>query len=154
MPCPRCKETPGFHSFTPFGTINSIKIFYTSPNKSQDTNSDGTRLENLKIHMLEDTGGKPWIWFFDCSHISLTAASDIKSNIDLITFLSHNKNLKKIYVLQPDLLFRAALTTVKGLINHPLLSEIHYIEGSPLELMVSLNKLGFDIVQIKSLLRQ
>ena len=51
MPCKKCQELPGYHSFQKFGIVKDANLFYTAPAKAGDRNNDGAMLENIKIHI-------------------------------------------------------------------------------------------------------
>ena len=76
-----------YHSFKKIGVFNSVSLFYTAPAKTEDYNQEGTKLANIKIHILEETIG-PWLWILDCSNMSLRHYTEFSFNLGLLQMLS------------------------------------------------------------------
>ena len=65
MQCPKCIETPGFHSFIKLGkTTKGYDIIYSKPAIVEERKLTEETMENYLIH-LDDAGTKPWVWIID-----------------------------------------------------------------------------------------
>ena len=65
MQCPKCIETPGFHSFTILGkTIKGYEIYYSNPNVNEERKLTEENIQNYLIH-LDNASTKPWVWIID-----------------------------------------------------------------------------------------
>jgi len=65
MQCPKCIETPGFHSFIKLGkTTKGYEIYYSNPNVNEERKLTEENMQNYLIH-LDNAGTKPWVWIID-----------------------------------------------------------------------------------------
>jgi len=153
MPCQKCLVKPGYHSFKKIGVFNSVSLFYTAPAKTEDYNQEGTKLANIKIHVLEETHG-PWLWILDCSNMALKHYTEISFNIGILQMLSEDKHLKSVWILYPNFWFRSTVAFLQTLYSSPVLTNIVYLEGSRLELYTNLEKQGLPNQEINRLLQE
>jgi hypothetical protein len=150
MFCEKCQIDPTFHSFTPIGSYNGLRYFYTAPSRSKDYTTDGSKLENFKKHVLE-TEGQPWEWIIDCSDIGSNEPVDVKYITGVIKHLSetHDNLLRKVYVIRLNKVIKAAVFVLKKLFKPTLFDRLEYLDGSPLDLYLQYEKKGFNAKMIK-----
>jgi hypothetical protein len=144
MPCPKCLHKSGFHSFSLCGKINHTNLFYSSLSKSSDTNSDGTMLENIIIHMIEDTKQKSWIWVLNCENMGLKEYTNVYFSIGLLNHLSKDTNLQDVWLINSNLWIQATYRILNSISDAKFLKQIKMIDGSTLEKLDILKKLGLD----------
>lgn len=66
MPCLRCQETPGFHSFRNLGkTKDGLTIFYSKPSLNVEKTLTESTVANLLSHMEDASSLGPWVYIFD-----------------------------------------------------------------------------------------
>ena len=143
MPCQKCLIDPSAHSFTNFGSIGPTRLFYTSPARSTDSNKDGAKLENFKMHLL-DTKGEPWIWFLDCNGMTAKDYTNINFSMDILKTLSteYSNSLISVIFINPNLWVKTTVATCKTMSKSKLFDKVKICEGSPLELFLMYEKLG------------
>jgi len=118
MPCQPCLINPDFHSFVSCGsTITGVKLFYTSPAKTQDFNEDGSKLANFRLHIEEGTEGGPWIWVLDCTGMGFRHYTDVTFNLGLLDVFAKNT----ICGLRGSMRFSTSA---------PILQKVRYVEFS------------------------
>jgi len=144
MPCPKCLEKPGFHSFSFCGQFKHTHLFYSSLAKSSDTNSDGTMLQNIIIHFTEDTKNKPWIWILNCENMGLKEYTNIYFSIGLLNHLSKDTNLQDIWFINSNLWIKTTFKFLETMTSRSFIREYKVIDGSTLEKLDILKKLGLD----------
>ena len=147
MPCEKCTEQPGYHSFNKFGTLNDLTLFYTSPAKTKDFDLDGTKLSNILIDIKSQTD-KPWGWIVDCRNMGFSHYTDFKFNMGILHHLSNDENIVSVWILYPNVWVQTTLYCLKNLFNSTIYSKIHFLEGSNIELLESMKKMGFKIKDI------
>ena len=65
MQCPKCIETPGFHSFTILGkTSKGYQIYYSKPDVIEERKLTEENMQNYLIH-LDNASTKKWVWIID-----------------------------------------------------------------------------------------
>jgi len=154
MPCLKCLEKPDYHSFKKFGTLQDKSIFYTAPAKTDDYNEDGTKLENIKIHVNEDTLKKPWIWVLDCNNMGLKNYTEMSFNIGLLQLLNETNTLDSVWIINPNIWIRTTISFLSVFYNSPILNKITYLDGSNREIADILTSIGLDVKSITWLLKQ
>ena len=154
MPCLKCAAVADYHSFRKFGEFDGASLFYTAPAKTMDYNEDGTKLANVKIHVSEDTLQKPWIWVLDCANMGVAQYTEMSFNIGLLGLLGDDKNLRGVWIINPNTWISASVTFLKTFYNAPILDSIKYLEGSKLELSNMLESMKVDRKSVSLLLRK
>jgi hypothetical protein len=133
MPCLKCLQKPGYHSFVKFASIGSASLFYTSPAKTADFNEDGTKLASIKLHISEECA-EPWIWVVDCGDMGLAHYTDFSFNWGLLGLLAADLTLQEIWIVRPNLWIRGVIAVLQTFSSAPILGRIKYFDGSDLEL--------------------
>ena len=65
MQCPKCIETPGFHSFIKLGkTTKGYDIIYSKPAIVEERKLTDENMQNYLIH-LDNASNKKWVWIID-----------------------------------------------------------------------------------------
>ena len=154
MPCQKCVDKPGYHSFIHFGDLSGTKMFYTALAKTEDYNRDGTKLANISIHIDENTAGGPWIWLFDCSNMGFHNYTDVSFNISLLKLLAKNPTIQGVWVVHPNTWIRGVHSFFSMFSRAPLLDRFSYFEGSGAELMNDFLSRGLHPRTIEWLLSQ
>jgi hypothetical protein len=148
MSCPKCLKQPQFHSFSKCGQLqknnSTINLFYSSLAKSSDTNADGTMLQNIIIHMSEDTQHKPWIWVLNCENMGLKEYTNIYFSVGLLKYLSKDQNLQDIWLINSNLWIQTTYRILNSMSDSKFLKQIKMIDGSILEKLDILKKIGLD----------
>jgi len=127
MPCPKCLQIPGYHDFNNLGKGR----YYTSPAKTQDLNEDGTKLQNIKIHIDEIQG--PWIWILDCGDMGVQHYTELSFNLGLLQLLAANPNLQEVWIVRPNIWIQGVIGCLGFMSSAPILSKVTYYD-SPLDL--------------------
>ena len=144
MPCPKCLENPGFHSFLFCGQIRNTNLFFSCLAKSSDKNSDGTMLQNIIIHMTEDTKKKPWIWVLNCENMGLKDYTNIYFSIGLLKHLSKDPTLQDVWLINSNLWIQTTFQILNSMSDAKFLKQIKIIDGSTLEKLDTFKKIGLD----------
>jgi hypothetical protein len=127
MPCPKCVIKPGYHDFHHIGKGR----YYTSPAKTEDLNEDGTKLQNIKIHIDEIQG--PWIWILDCGDMGLQHYTELGFNLGLLQILAEAPGLQEIWIVRPNIWIQGVIGCLSLVSSAPILNKVTYYE-SPLGL--------------------
>ena len=154
MPCEKCGVRPGYHSFVRFGSLKEVNLFYTAPAKTEDLNEDGTKLENIKIHIAEDTKGKPWIWVLDCAQMQFHHYTDIQFSTGLLQILATDARLLAVWIVRPNFWIRSTVGILKTFSSAAVLNNITYFEGSKTGIITALEYVGLDSAAARWLVRQ
>ena len=152
MPCKKCLTTPGYHSFIKFGKCKDANLFYTSPAKSLDKDEDGTKLENVLLHVKEETENKTWIWVLDCQDMTVEHYTELHFNRGIVNLISTDINLQEIWIIRPNVWIKTTVAFFQLIAWAPIFSKICYIEGSKLEQFDTLSSFNLDIKTIDWLL--
>jgi hypothetical protein len=115
MPCEKCIKKPGYHSFTNFGSLNKMNLFYTAPAKTEDLDTDGTKLELIKLHMTEDTQGDPWIWVLDCANMTFRHYMDFSFTYGLLNHLASDNNIQGVCIINSNFWIRSTHTILNSI---------------------------------------
>jgi hypothetical protein len=154
MPCKKCQETPGYHSFAKFGKIGDVNLFYTAPAKTLDFNEDGTKLANIKIHIEEETEKKPWILVLDCGNMGIKHYTDISFSAGLLGLLANDPFLESIWVMRSNIWIRTTASFLKTISSAKILNNVKYFDKKGLELFDMLEKNYLDSSTIDWLMKQ
>ena len=154
MPCEKCLKKPGYHSFIKFGSLNEMNLFYTAPAKSQDLNTEGNKLEMIKLHMTEDTEGDPWIWVLDCANMGIRHYADVVFTIGILQHLASEKNIQGVCILNSNFWIRSTHTFLNSISSAEILKNVKYFDGNKLEIIAQLTTAGFDTKAINWLTLQ
>lgn len=154
MTCQKCLTEKEFHSFIKFGEVSSSALFYTAPAKAKDTNKDGTKFSNMKLHIQTDTEGKPWIWVIDCANMNMAHYTEMNFNIQLMNFLSHEPTLKEVWILRPNAWIKTTAGVLKGLNKTNVFNKVKYFEGSTPEIFNKLQACGMAVKTLLWLIDQ
>ena len=154
MPCPKCFEKPGYHSFAKIGKVNDTTIFYTAPAKSLDKNEDGQKLKHISSHIEEEPENKSWIWIIDCVAMSMEHCTEMSFNKGIVDILSTNKYVQEIWILRPNVWIQTAIAFFQTFSTTKIFSNIFFIEGSKLEQLDQLLKRGTDVKTANWLMQQ
>lgn len=144
MPCPKCIIKPKYHSFQKCGIYKNSTLFYTSPAKTEDFDTDGTKLQNIKIHIDEDTNKSPWIWVLDCAHMEFKHYTDISFSFGLLQTLAADPNLTAVWIIRPNFWIKTTLSILRTFSSAPILTSATLFEGTNLELSQKLEGIGLD----------
>jgi hypothetical protein len=154
MPCEKCRAEPDFHSFKKFGTKGEETLFYTSPAKTKDFATDGSKLTNVLQDITELTDGKPWGWVLDCRNMDLRHYTDLSFNLGILQMLQDDPQNRTLWILHPNLWIRTTLALLRSFSYSPIFDRVEYLEGSNLELYDRLSKAGLEPSAIRWLLGQ
>jgi hypothetical protein len=154
MSCQKCFTDPGFHSFNKIGQVNSSTIFYTAPATARDNNKDGTKFENMKLHIQKDTEGKAWIWVVDCGNMKMTHYTEMNFNIQLMNLLTGEPTLQELWVLRPNTWIKTTAGVLKKLSKTNVFNKVRYFEGSNIEIFNALQNSGLEANTLKYLIEQ
>lgn len=144
MPCPKCAEQPGYHSFRLLGHAKDVAIFYTNPESSKDRNEEGTKLEHVMIHIAEGTAGKPWIWVVDCGTMTIADYTELSFNYGIYNMVTSDPLLQEIWIMRPNGWIQTAIGFFQTISRHAIMGRISYLEGSDLEKYGFLHGKGVD----------
>jgi hypothetical protein len=154
MSCQKCVIDPGFHSFNKIGQLNTSTIFYTAPAKAKDTNKDGTKFENMKLHIQKDTNNKPWIWIVDCGNMNMNHYTEMNFNIKLMNLITGEPTLQELWVLRPNMWVKTTANVLKKLSKTNVFNKVRYFEGSNIEIFNALQKSGLELSTLQYLIEQ
>ena len=152
--CQKCLTEKDFHSFIKFGAVSSSALFYTAPAKARDNNKDGTKLANMKLHIQNDTEGKPWIWVVDCANMKMTPYTEMSFNGPFMTLLSLEPTLQEVWVLRPNAWIKTTAAILKKMSKTNVFNKLKYFEGSNIEIFNKLQTSGLDVNTLKWLIEQ
>jgi hypothetical protein len=152
--CQKCLTEKDFHSFIKFGAVSSSALFYTAPAKARDNNKDGTKLANMKLHIQNDTEGKPWIWVVDCANMKMTHYTEMSFNVQLMTLLSHEPTLQEVWVLRPNAWIKTTTAILKKMSKTNVFNKLKYFEGSNIDIFNKLQTSGLDSNTLRWLIEQ
>jgi hypothetical protein len=152
--CQKCITDPDFHSFKNIGYLNNTILFYTAPAKAKDKNNDGTKFENMKLHIQKDTEGKSWIWIVDCANMKVGHYTEMNFNLKLLTLLSQESTLQEVWVLRPNAWIKTTAGMLKMMNKTNVFNRVKYLEGSNIEIFNTLQKSGMDMNILRFLLEQ
>jgi hypothetical protein len=128
MPCPKCLKQKGYHSYIHFGKLNEINLFYTAPAKSLDKDEDGTKLENIILHVHEETGQKPWIWVLDCGNMTFEHYTEMHFNRGIVDLISTDPWLKEVWIVRSNLWIQTTVAFFQTFSYAKIFSNIFYID--------------------------
>jgi hypothetical protein len=144
MNCSRCAIIPNAHSFTHFGAVNGIELFYTSPARAHDYKETEETFNYYKMHINAAKNSK-WIWIVDCEGMKMKHYSSIDIIKKLIQMLldEHKGALQSIWIIHPNTWIKTAVALMKPFLKKDTLEKIQVINGEKLELYVALEQRGF-----------
>ena len=88
MACIKCQINPESHSFTNFGDLNGINLYYTAPARTLDYKESEEKIANFKKH-LDLAKGNQWIWVFDCGSMQMKHSSTMNYTRRLAQILAN-----------------------------------------------------------------
>jgi len=154
MPCPKCQVKADYHNFLKFASINETTLFYTSPAKTDDFNEDGTKLANFKIHIQEETTGKPWIWVVDCGKMEYKHFTEFSFNMGLFDLLSKDPNLEAVWIIRSNTWINTIISFLRTISSARFIHNIRYFDQTGMELYEALKKTSLDDSAIHWLIAQ
>jgi hypothetical protein len=101
-------------------------------------------LQNIIIHFTEDTKNKPWIWILNCENMGLKEYTNIYFSIGLLNHLSKDTNLQDIWFINSNLWIKTTFKFLETMTSRSFIREYKVIDGSTLEKLDILKKLGLD----------
>ena len=115
--CKICQTEPTAHSFKRVEERNGITVFYTCPAQATQTGTDGI-IEHYS-GIMNDLGGKPWIWIFDSAGFDAKHALEVKTAIELTKLIvsKYSTSLKKIVIINPTWHIRGIIKIIWPFIN-------------------------------------
>ena len=126
-----------------FAQVGDKTLFYTAPADSKDGDEEGTKLKHVLFDMQEQSD-RPWGWIVDFRNMSFRHYTDFRFNIGLLKYLTNDKQIRSIWVLYPNIWLRRTIAFMKQFHNSPILHMIEFIEGSNLEVLEHLIRLGLS----------
>lgn len=153
MPCNKCKTNPNYHSFVRITNIDDTDVFYSSISKCQDSNEDGTKFKNIKIHVDEETT-RPWIWVIDFANMEMKHYTDPSFNNGMFEMISNNDAIKEIWFFRSNIWIRTTIALFKKISNNKILNNIYFFDETGLELLDKLQKKSLNIRSIQWLMSQ
>jgi hypothetical protein len=154
MPCNKCQLRPGYHSFEFIGSHNNTNLFYTSPAKAHDHNEGEDKLKNIKIHIDEQTAGKPWTLILDCNNMTTKHYTDVSLNINLLKYIVADKYFNGIWIIQPNVWIKGIITLLQKTSNSPFIKKIHYFNEPGVALYNKFKEYQLDNSAIEKLLHR
>jgi hypothetical protein len=154
MPCNKCQLRPGYHSFEFIGFHNNTNLFYSSPAKGEDYNEGEERLKNIKIHIDEQTTGKPWTLIVDCNNMTTKHYTDVSFNINLLKYIIANNDLISIWIIQPNVWIKGIITLFQKTTNSPFIKKIHYFNEPGIALYNKFKEYKLDNSAIEKILHR
>lgn len=154
MPCQKCQLRPGYHSFEEIGTQNNVSLFYTSPAKAHDYNEGEEKLSNIKIHINEQTSGKPWTLILDCNNMTTKHYTDVSLNINLLKHIINDKHFNGIWIIQPNIWIKGIISILQKTSNSPFIKKIHYFNEPGIALYNKFKEYNLDNSTIEKLLHR
>ena len=152
MPCQKCLNSPGFHSFSNIGKFNNIDVFYTSVSKGQDNTTDGSKIKNIKLHFEEDPAGKEWIWVLDCSNMGTSHYTDLAFNIELTKTILTNKKINNIWMIRQNAWIKSIHALCMTVTGAEHFNKFTYFDGSNIELFLKFKEMGLNNSLISKIL--
>lgn len=156
MPCSKCKDAPGSHSFHHLGqTKEGYEIIYTCPAKT--TKFDGSD-PNFVLYFdehLRAIQGKPWIWVFDCQGYKSEHMLSMHNLRSLVTYLyeKHDSLLQGSLVIHAGWAFSQMMQLVKPFLKKETRKKIRVLPDNPLDMLVQFEGLGFTSHQVSGFLK-
>lgn len=140
--CTKCKQTPGFHSFTFCGAAGPRHVYYTSPAKAGHVVKTHTEYLEFKSH-LEAASATPWVWIFDCKDMKTKHFLPMEICKDLIEYVlsEHGAAIQEVIVLHPNVWFKGIFKFLSPMFKEHL-HKIIMIEGDGIEAILGLEKRG------------
>lgn len=143
MSCKRCQVAPAAHSFSYFGDLGDVKMYYTSPSRALDYKETPETYSYYKAH-IDSAKTTKWVWVIDCAGMQMKHYSSIEIIKKIMTTLleEHKGLLEKIWILHPNGWIRGAVTLMKPFLRKDVLERVKIFEGDKLELLLALEKTG------------
>jgi hypothetical protein len=154
MPCNKCQLRPGYHSFEFIGFHNNTNLFYSSPAKGEDYNEGEERLKNIKIHIDEQTTGKPWTLIVDCNNMTTKHYTDVSFNINLLKYIIGNNDLISIWIIQPNVWIKGIITLFQKTTKSLFIKKIHYFNEPGIALYNKFKEYKLDNSAIEKILHR
>ena len=151
--CPACESDPQSHCFFTIGVDSKKRIvIYASAAKAKMNEKDVT-VQHM-VHVLEHAWratdelelSPQWTWIIDFGGFSLwNAMQGSTSNGALSAFSRHMpERLGVVCLLNPPSIFDILLAAVKPFVDSRTMSKVHFIRGTPEEVVIQLEKLGIQ----------
>ena len=151
--CVHCRIDPTTHSFSKLTMRGPAHVFYTDFLRVKEYSPPQSIMDHLSAS-LDPLEGQPWIWLLDCEHFAFRHASKAPYFFGLIRIFKERYcgSLQGIYVLHGSSLLQSTLTLIMPLLDRNILSMIHYVRGSPLEITRQFETMGWSLKEIKQIL--
>ena len=142
--CAACKLDSDTHSFSYVTKWATYHIFHTSFAKLKDYNNSETIIAHMRA-ALAPIQGEPWLWVIDCDAFALKHAMCLPAHINIAKFMRDNYTyqLAGIYVLNSGSLLKSTITHIMPLFDPDMQRKVTYLNGSALQLMPELEKIGW-----------
>lgn len=140
--CTKCKQTPGYHSFTHCGTIGHRSIYYTAPARADHVIKTHAEYLEFKSH-LDEASRDSWIWIFDCKDMKTKHFLPFEICRELITYVlrEHGTHIEEVVVLHPNMWLKGILKLLSPFFKDHL-DKIVLVEGDGIEAILGLEKRG------------
>ena len=144
MPCERCAQTPGFHSFELLSDASGIKTFYCYP--AHNTKSVRTREDmlNFASHFPEEGS---WSLLFHANGYGLSSMMPLSLAIELgkIVQEKHLIRLQRIFIVEGGWFFSFVIRCVLPFLRREMRSKFVLLSGSLLEVCQELQAQGIPL---------
>jgi hypothetical protein len=148
MQCPKCIETPGFHSFIKLGkTTKGYDIIYSKPAIVEERKLTEETMENYLIH-LDNAGKNQWVWIIDSRGLdNLETPNLFLLHKFYLEIQKRYKNiLKHIFILNKSYMMQIIYTMLYPFLSSEIKKMIVFCSKNE-----SLIEHGIDIQIIKNI---
>ena len=152
MQCQKCKIKPGFHSFDYLTDISGVQFYYSFP--AHNTDSINTR-EDMLNYVGHLPRNRKWSLLFHMHGYGVSKMMPIPVAYELIQIILRDftDSLEKIYIIEGKW-FMNLLYLAFPFLSHEIREKFVLLEGSKLEVITELRKLGLNMKHLDPLRRQ
>jgi hypothetical protein len=129
--CPYCSEDPLSHSFEELGTVNNVHVFYSRPALARLYHDAKSIVLHYRIALSNVPPDHNWVWIFDGRDFGLTHMLSPQAGIELAKFVSTQKNLGKIIIVNPSVYVSSMYTIVSPFLYKSVRDTIVYVNEQP-----------------------
>lgn len=149
MQCPKCKASPGFHSFDYITDISGVRYFYSYPAHNKESVNTREDMLNYVMHLPRD---KKWSLIFHMNNYGFSSMMPVPVAFELsqIILRDFKQVLQKVYIVEGQWFMNFLYLTFPFL-GKEIREKFVCIEGSQLEVIEQLRKTGLSFKQLEAL---